>query len=124
MVGKTFVSRPRTGGQNLFLPLAIAMSRRLLARRRFGPSLSEQLIDEAFARYLDWLAESEAVNAAYWVWSRAVKTDGALPFAAYAAALDREERAATVYRSVIDQVEQLFGGEERLAGARPEAARA
>ena len=112
------------GGQNLLLPLPTAMSRRLLTRRQFGRSLREQLIDEAFARYLDWLAESEAVSAAYRVWSRAARTDGALPFAAYRAALDREERAATVYHSVIDQVEQLFGGEERLAGARPGAARA
>jgi hypothetical protein len=100
------------------------MSRRLFQRRQFDQSPREQLIDEAFARYLDWLAESEAVNAAYGVWSRATRTEGALPFAAYAAALDREERAATVYRSVIDQVEQLLGGEDRLAGARPGAARA
>jgi hypothetical protein len=100
------------------------MSRRVLQRRRFDQSVREQLIDEAFARYLDWLAESEAVNAAYGVWSRAPRTGAALPFAAYGAALDREERAATVYRSVIDQVEQLSGGEERLAGKRPGAARA
>jgi hypothetical protein len=100
------------------------MSGRVFQRRRVDPSLREQLIDEAFARYLDWLAESEAVNAAYGVWSRAARTDGPLPFAAYGAALDREERAATVYRAVVGQVEQLFGGEERLAGARPGAARA
>jgi hypothetical protein len=81
--------------------------------------MREQLIDEAFARYLDWLAESEAVNAAYGAWSRAPRTDGALPFAAYGAALDREECAATVYRSVMERIEQRFGGEERLAGALP-----
>jgi hypothetical protein len=100
------------------------MSRRLLQRRQFDRSVREQLIDEAFARYLDWLAESEAVNAAYWVWSTAPWADAALPFAAYGAALDREECAATLYRSVIDQVEHVFGGEERRAGARPGAARA
>jgi hypothetical protein len=114
----------QAGQQNLFPALAIAMSRRLLQRRQFDESLREQLIDEALARYFDWLAESESVNAAYGRWSRAPRTDGALPFAAYGAALDREERAATVYRSVIDRIEQLFGGEERLAGARPGAARA
>jgi hypothetical protein len=112
------------GGQDLFPAHPIAMSRRLFQRRQFDQSLREQLIDEAFARYLDWLAESEAVNAAYGVWSKAARTDGALPFAAYGAALDREERAATVYRSVIDRIEQLFGGEDLLVGARPEAARA
>ena len=75
-------------------------------------------------RYLDWLAESEAVKAAYGVWSRAPRTDAAVPFVAYGAALDREERAATVYCSVIDQVEQRFGGKGRLAGAPPGAVRA
>jgi hypothetical protein len=95
------------------------MSRRLFQRPEFDEWVREQLIDEAFARYFDWLAESEAVNAAYGVWSRAPRTDAALPFAAYGAALDREERAATVYRSVIDRIGQLFDGEERLAGARP-----
>ncbi|HWX96893.1 MAG TPA: hypothetical protein VNZ01_08560 [Solirubrobacteraceae bacterium] len=100
------------------------MTRRLSHRRQLDQSLREQLIDEAFARYLDWLAESEAVKAAYGAWSTAPRTAGALPFAAYGAALDCEERAATVYRSVIDRVEQLFGGEGRLVGARPGAPRA
>jgi len=94
-------------------------------RRPFEHSPREQLVDEAFARYIDWLAASEAVNAAYGVWSRGARTDGALRFAAYAAALDREERAANVYRSVIDQVPRLLGsGEEGLAAAQRGAARA
>jgi hypothetical protein len=100
------------------------MSPRFFQRRQFDHWLREQLIDEAFARYLDWLAESEAVNVAYGLWSRAPRTDGALPFAAYGAALDREERAATVYRAVIERIEQLFSGEERLARARAGAVRA
>jgi hypothetical protein len=100
------------------------MSRRLFQRPEFDEWVREQLIDEAFARYFDWLAESEAVNAAYGVWARAARTEAALPFAAYGAALDREERAATVYYSVIDRIEQLFGGDERLAAARPGVTRA
>src|SRR2546421_8774581 len=99
------------------------MSQQLFQRRRFDQSEREQLIDEAFARYLDWLAESEAVNAAYGVWSRAPRTDCTLPFAAYGAALDREECAATVYRSVMERIDQLSGGDERLAGALPRATR-
>jgi hypothetical protein len=114
----------RAGLQNLLAAVAIAMSRRLLQRRQFDHSLRQQLIDEAFARYLDWLAESEAVNAAYRAWSRAAGSDGALPFAAYGAALDREERAASVYRSVIVRAERLFGIEDRVAGAQRGAARA
>jgi hypothetical protein len=100
------------------------MSRRVLQRRQFDQPLRQRTIDDAFARYLDWLAESEAVNAAYRLWSRTAGTDGALAFAAYGAALDREERAATVYGSVIEQLEQLFGGEDRLARARQGAGRA
>jgi hypothetical protein len=100
------------------------MSRRLFQRPEFDEWVREQLIDEVFARYLDWLAESEAVNAAYGVWARAARTEGALPFAAYGAALDREECAASVYHSVINRIEQVFAGEERLAGARPGVTRA
>src|SRR2546421_7247684 len=99
------------------------MSQQLFQRRRFDQSEREQLIDEAFARYLDWLAESEAVNAAYRAWSRAPRTDGALPFAAYGTALDREERAATGYRPVMERIERLVGGEPRLARALPGATR-
>jgi hypothetical protein len=99
------------------------MTHRLSQRRGFDECVRRELIDEAFERYLDWLAESEAVNAAYGVWSRCLGTDAALPFVAYGAALDREERAASVYRSVIDRIEQLFGGQEQLAGARSGAAR-
>ncbi len=100
------------------------MSRRLFQRRQFEQSLREQLIDEAFARYLDWLAESEAVRTAYGMWTGAARTDGALPFAAYGAALDREERAASVYRSVVDRIEELFGGEQRRVAAPPVVTRA
>jgi len=100
------------------------MTRRLSQRRRCERWAREQLIDEAFARYLDWLTESEEVNAAYLRWSRAPRKDGALPFAAYGAALDREEHAASLYRAVIDRIEQRFEGEERLAGTQPGATRA
>jgi hypothetical protein len=100
------------------------MSRRLIQRRQLPRSMREQLIDEAFARYLDWRAESETVDAAYTLWTRASQAGRALPFAAYSAALDREERAASVYRSVMERIEQLFGGEDTVAPARPRAARA
>ena len=105
------------GTQELLPPHQIAMSRQVLQRREFDQPVREQLVDEAFARYLDWLAECEAVEAAYGTWSRARRVDAALSFAAYGAALYREERAAAAYRSVIDRVAQLSGGEERLTRA-------
>jgi hypothetical protein len=100
------------------------MSHRPVQRPPFDDWVREQLIDEAHVRYLDWRAESEAVDAAYSAWSTAPRPAGALPFAAYRVALDREERAATVYRSVIDRTEELFGGEEHALRARAGAARA
>ena len=39
----------------------------------------ERLLDEAFERYLDWRAESDAVHEAYRVWSRAPAGEGTLP---------------------------------------------
>ena len=100
------------------------MSRRLFQRRQSDHWAQEQLVDEAFARYLEWLTECDAVNAAYGAWSRAARSRRALPFAAYGAALDREERAAVVYHSAIERIEQLFDGGARRAGARPEVTRA
>jgi hypothetical protein len=96
----------------------------LFQRRQSDQWAQEQLVDEAFARYLEWLAECDAVNAAYGAWSSAAPSARALPFAAYGAALDREERAASVYRSAVDRIEQLFDGAPHLAGAWPEVTRA
>lgn len=109
--------------QNQFPVPSIAMSPRLFQRPQLDRWADHQLIDEAFARYLDWRAESEAVNVAYRAWSSAPRTEGGLPFAAYGAALDREERAAVVYGSVIHRIEQLFGGADRAVGADWRAAR-
>jgi hypothetical protein len=98
------------------------MSRRLSQRRQVDRAVRDQLIDEAFARYLDWLTECEAVDAAYWMWLSTAPSDAALPFAAYRAALDREELAASFYGSAINRIERLFGAEERSAGAPPAGA--
>jgi hypothetical protein len=98
------------------------MSLRLSQRRRLERSVPDRLLDEAFARYLGWLAESEAVDSAYAEWTSAPRSDRALPFAAYGAALDREEQAAAVYRSVLERMEQRYGA--GVLGARPGAARA
>jgi hypothetical protein len=75
----------------------------------------ERLLNEAFGRYLEWRAESESVGEAYRAWSRASVGDGALPFAAYRGALDREQHAAELYGSVIDRVECLQRGEPEPA---------
>jgi hypothetical protein len=87
------------------------MIARVFQRPPFPERARERLLDEALERYLDWRTESQAVDEAYAVWSRASAGEGALPFAAYGAALDREQRAAAAHGSVIDRVERLLGGE-------------
>jgi acyl-CoA reductase-like NAD-dependent aldehyde dehydrogenase len=65
-------------------------------------SLRERLVDEAIERYVDWRHACAAVSDTYQQWSRAPAKERALLFAAYRAALDQEESAATLYGSVLD----------------------
>jgi hypothetical protein len=51
--------------------------------------------------YVEWREECAAVHRAYERWHRASKDDRAAAFAAYSAALDREERASDVYAALI-----------------------
>jgi prenyltransferase beta subunit len=54
----------------------------------------EERNDEVTEAYLDWIEECIDVQGAYESWIDAPATDAALAFAAYHAALDREERAS------------------------------
>jgi hypothetical protein len=56
--------------------------------------------------YLCWRDESAAVESAYEQWRGVKRRDRTVAFAAYLAALDREEHAARVFR---DCAEQIFG---------------
>ena len=47
--------------------------------------------------YAEWRMSSASVRAAYREWSNAPRTDAHLAYAAYTAALDREDAAARVY---------------------------
>jgi Holliday junction resolvasome RuvABC endonuclease subunit len=57
----------------------------------------DSLIDDLSDAYMEWRAESAAVETAYGRWSIAASVDAASAFAAYQAALDREELAAAEY---------------------------
>jgi hypothetical protein len=63
------------------------------------------LIDEAMERYVEWREECAAVYAAYANWTNAPMEETDLPFAAYSAALDREQSAATVYGRALERLE-------------------
>jgi hypothetical protein len=79
-----------------------------------------RLAEEAIERYVDWREESATVNEAYAQWSTAPEAEGALAFAAYRAAVDREECAATLYGTVIDR---LGRGGAGASGQRVESRR-
>jgi hypothetical protein len=74
------------------------------------PFRQQQLVDEAVLAYVAWREESATVWAAYGHWSSAAADDASRAHAAYRAALDREETAARVYASLIEQVSELTGG--------------
>jgi hypothetical protein len=59
------------------------------------------LLDAAHDAYADWRDESFAVERLYTRWRTATSGERALAFAGYAAALEREERAAQVYADMV-----------------------
>jgi hypothetical protein len=77
--------------------------------------VDKQLVDEAMEAYVDWREESAEVWNAYERWARAPKIDDAVAFAAYRAALDREESASHAYSDLLrivggkGPIEDLFG---------------
>jgi len=79
--------------------------------RRVVPDLDvrlrrkDALIGEAMERYVEWRAECLAVDDAYADWLSAPSNQGELPFAAYWAALDREQSAAALYRRAVGRLE-------------------
>lgn len=66
-----------------------------------GNEIHDNTIDDVLTAYLEWLEESEEVESAYRRWSTAPSTDTAQAFAAYVAALDREDRASASYARVM-----------------------
>ena len=68
--------------------------------REVGGSLGDRLID----LYVRWREECVAVDAAYERWTDAKREDRPAAFAAYSAALGREERAGEVYAELVRSV--------------------
>ena len=71
------------------------------ATDRAASLLRAALLDAAHDAYADWLEESFAVGHLYGRWSDATSDERALAYAAYASALEREERAAEVYADMV-----------------------
>jgi hypothetical protein len=68
-----------------------------------GPKLplSGSLADALIDLYVRWREECAAVHATYERWLGAQREDRPAAYAAYRAALDREERASDVYAELI-----------------------
>jgi hypothetical protein len=77
--------------------------------RTGGPRASlPRLRDEIIDLYLDWREESAALGDAYACWGDASADDKAACFAAFTAALDREEAAARTYAEMLTNGESLL----------------
>jgi hypothetical protein len=85
--------------------------RRRAARARppEEPLRRTALLDAAHSAYADWRAESLAVERLYVHWRDATRDERSSAFAAYAAALEREERAAVVYADLIGMAATYLG---------------
>ena len=72
-----------------------------------GPGLARLvapwLEDEFVRRYVRWSQEAKAVSGAYDDWRASERGDEPVAFAAYQAALDREEQAAAVLRKALER---------------------
>lgn len=64
-------------------------------------SVCPELVDRLIELYCDWRTECAHVQAAYERFADAEPADSTLAFAAYAAALDREESACESYAAQI-----------------------
>jgi hypothetical protein len=66
------------------------------------------LVDEVIERYVAWRAECEAVSAAYRASSSETGSERVLWFAAFNAALDREQCAAELYSACIARLSRFL----------------
>jgi hypothetical protein len=62
------------------------------------------LVDSLIDAYVSWRESCSLVNGAYRAWASAARTDAAVAFTCYSAALDGEERAAAAYADLAARV--------------------
>jgi hypothetical protein len=66
-------------------------------------------IDVLLEAYVSWREECHAVRQTYRSWTDCDRCRRGLAYAAYLAALDREEHAARAYARQIERVSQIYG---------------
>jgi hypothetical protein len=70
--------------------------------------IDSALLDAAFDCYIDWRDETAGVRAAYRRWVHARKEERGRAYAAYAAAVDREERASELYAAMLESCRERW----------------
>jgi hypothetical protein len=95
---------------------AVSMSVREESRRReesehMSTNEHADLIDRLMDMYVEWREECVALWDAHERWKRATAGDRQLAFAAYRAALDREEWACHVYQDHVSRITPALTGE-------------
>jgi hypothetical protein len=75
--------------------------------------INATVIDDLIDAYVDWGEESAEVEYAYRRWSVTPSPGAALAFAAYAAALDREELASIRYARLVRRAFVLLARDRR-----------
>ena len=76
------------------------------------------LVDRLVELYCDWRTECAAVRASYGRLSGAPASERELAFAAFSAALDREESAAETYAAHLELIASLGTGDTPEASHR------
>ena len=86
--------------------------------RRTRPAQpSPEMVDAVIDGYVAWREQSAAAGDAYRRWAKATQAEQATAFAAYVAALDREEWAAARYQWLVGRVSERRKGDERRGPA-------
>jgi hypothetical protein len=73
---------------------------------RADGSPAARLVDAVLDGYVEWREDAASVADAYTRWSSAPRAENAVRFAAYTAALDQEQSAASAYAQSISELER------------------
>ena len=77
----------------------------------------KRLVDLMLSAYVDWREACAEVHAAYRTWGRGTGPDADAAFAWYTTALEQEERAASLYATLVRDVRQTVCAAEVAAAA-------
>ena len=77
----------------------------------------KRLVDLMLSAYVDWREACVEVDAAYRAWGRGTGPKADVAFALYTTALEQEERAASLYATLVRDVRQTVRAADVAAAA-------